>query len=103
MQYCHPHERSGSHKDQLISGTLKNHPSLRGEFSNFFTLRNQNDDQKYMSGASYLVGGGVRLKKTLLHLYTFALFHWFFFKYLFSFMYVCVLVCIIGAVGIVDR
>ncbi len=41
-----PHERSGSQKDQLISGNLKSQHDLCGDFSNFLTLGNQNKDQK---------------------------------------------------------
>jgi hypothetical protein len=31
-EYSHPHERSGSQKDQLISGSWKSQPDLCGEF-----------------------------------------------------------------------
>jgi hypothetical protein len=57
--YSHPHERSGSQKDQFISGSLKLWPCLCGEFSNFFTPGHHTGSQKPISGASYLVGGGV--------------------------------------------
>ncbi len=36
-EYTHPHERSGSQKCQLISGSLKCQLQICGDFSDFFT------------------------------------------------------------------
>jgi hypothetical protein len=44
--YSHPHERSGSQKDQFISGSLEFWSCLCGEISKFFTPSHQTEGQK---------------------------------------------------------
>jgi hypothetical protein len=44
--YSHPHERSGSQKDQLISGSLKFQAHLYRDFSNIFNPSFLTEDQK---------------------------------------------------------